>query len=72
MRTLRQKTGLSQDDLAVRAGLDAGSVARLEAGQADPTWGSMRRIARGLGVPLEGLAELAENLERGDSGESAV
>lgn len=63
VRTLRQKTGLSQDDLAGRAGLDAVSIARLEAGQVDPTWGSMRRIAGGLGVPLEELAELAETLE---------
>jgi transcriptional regulator with XRE-family HTH domain len=62
VRTLRQKAGLSKDDLAARAGLDAHSIARLEAGQVDPTWGSMRRIARGLGVPLEDLAELAETL----------
>jgi len=67
VRTLRQKTGLSQDALAARAGLDASSIARIEAGQVDPTWGSMRRIAAGLGVPLEELAELAETLEGGDS-----
>ena len=70
VRTLRQKTGLSQDALAARAGLDASSIARIEAGQVDPTWGSMRRIAAGLGVPLEELAELAETLE-GD-GEGSV
>ncbi|MGN6587191.1 MAG: helix-turn-helix domain-containing protein [Solirubrobacterales bacterium] len=62
VRTLRQKTGLSQDALAARAELDTRSIARLEAGQVDPTWGSMRRIAAGLGVPLEDLAELAETL----------
>jgi len=62
VRTLRQKTGLSQDDLAARAELDARSIACLEAGRIDPTWGSMRRIADGLGVPLEHLAELAETL----------
>ncbi|MGN6558742.1 MAG: helix-turn-helix domain-containing protein [Solirubrobacterales bacterium] len=62
VRTLRQKAGLSQDELAARAELDARSIARLEAGQVDPTWGSMRRIAGGLGVPLEDLAELAETL----------
>lgn len=66
VRTLRQKTGLSQGDLAARAGLDTRLIARLEAGEVDPTWGSMRRIAGGLGVPLEELAELAETLEGGD------
>jgi transcriptional regulator with XRE-family HTH domain len=67
VQALRQKAGLSQEALAARAGLDPSSIARVEAGQVDPTWGSMRRIASGLGVPLEELAELAETLE--ESGE---
>jgi transcriptional regulator with XRE-family HTH domain len=71
VRTLRQKTGLSQDALAARAGLDPSSIARIEAGNMDPSWGSMRRIAGGLGIPLEDLAELAEDLERGSPGEPA-
>lgn len=72
VRALRQKTGLSQDALAARAELDSASIARVEAGQVDPTWGSMRRIAGGLGVPLEELAELAEDFERGSRGEPAT
>jgi transcriptional regulator with XRE-family HTH domain len=67
VRTLRQKTGLNQDDLAARAALDVRSIARLEAGEVDPSWGSMRRIASGLGVPLEELAELAETLGGADT-----
>jgi transcriptional regulator with XRE-family HTH domain len=70
VRTLRRKTGLSQDALAARAGLDPSSIARIEAGNMDPSWGSMRRIAGGLGIPLEDLAELAEDLERGSPGAS--
>jgi transcriptional regulator with XRE-family HTH domain len=57
---LRRRAGLSQDDLAARADLDATSIARLEAGEVDPTWGSMRRIAKGLDVSLRELAEEAE------------
>jgi transcriptional regulator with XRE-family HTH domain len=65
VRALRQKAGMSQEALAARAGLDASSIARVEAGQVDPTWGSMRRIASGLGIPLEELAELAETFGQG-------
>lgn len=67
VRRLRQEKGLSQAALAVRAELDPGSIARLEAGSVDPTWGSMRRIASGLDVALEELAELAEAIEGGGS-----
>jgi transcriptional regulator with XRE-family HTH domain len=63
VRTLRQRVGLSQNALAARAELDPASIARIEAGEVDPSWGSMRRIARGLDVPLEELAEVAETLE---------
>ena len=37
---------------------------RLEAGRTNPTWGSVRRIAAGLGVALAELAALAEEIER--------
>ncbi|HET7417564.1 MAG TPA: helix-turn-helix transcriptional regulator [Solirubrobacterales bacterium] len=60
VRELRQRTGLSREALAARAELDATSISRIEEGAIDPTWGSMRRIAAGLGVSLEELAEEAE------------
>lgn len=58
---------LSQEALAERAELDPTEISRIEAGRADPAWGDVRRIAKGLGVPLEELAELAEELEEGPS-----
>jgi len=60
VQELRQRAGLSRAALAARAELDATSIARIEEGAIDPTWGSMRRIAAGLGVSLEELAEEAE------------
>lgn len=38
-------------------------VARIEAGEVDPTWGDARRIAAALGTSVDRLAELAEELE---------
>lgn len=61
MRTADQ---LSQETLAFRAKFHPTWISHLESGRVNPTWGSMRRIATGLYVPLSELAELAEELER--------
>jgi transcriptional regulator with XRE-family HTH domain len=63
VRALRQQAALSQETLAERSGLDPSAIARIESGRTDPTWGDVRRIAQALDVPLEELAELAEELE---------
>jgi transcriptional regulator with XRE-family HTH domain len=67
VRKLRLQAGLSQADLASRCELDPSWIGRIETGQANPTWGNVRRIAAGLGVPLEEVAELAESLENEDT-----
>jgi transcriptional regulator with XRE-family HTH domain len=54
---------MSQRTLAEKAGLSSSSISRVESGQHDPTWGSMRRIAEGLGVSMETLSELSEGFE---------
>ncbi|HEX7279583.1 MAG TPA: helix-turn-helix transcriptional regulator [Solirubrobacterales bacterium] len=63
VRQLREEAELSFEDLAERAGLPASRLAKIEAGEDDPLWGDMRRVAAGLGVSLEHLAELAEEFE---------
>jgi transcriptional regulator with XRE-family HTH domain len=55
IRQLRNEAQLSQEALGEKA-------------EINPTWGNVRRIARGLGVKLWRLAELAEKLERERSG----
>jgi transcriptional regulator with XRE-family HTH domain len=63
IRTLRERAELSQAALGARAELQPQSISSIEAGQHEPTWGDLRRIARGLEVPLEKLLELVERLE---------
>jgi transcriptional regulator with XRE-family HTH domain len=70
VRALRKELGLSQQDLAERAGLPPSWLAHLESGRHDPTWGDMRRLAAGLEVSLEKLSELAEELEGGQAPEA--
>jgi len=47
----------------IAAGLHPTSISHLESGRVNPTWGNVRRVAEGLGVPLPELAALAEDLE---------
>lgn len=64
VRQLREEAGWSQRVLADRAGISASWLSRIESGDYDPTWGTMRRVAGGLGISLEKLSEVAEELER--------
>ncbi|HEX5984175.1 MAG TPA: helix-turn-helix transcriptional regulator [Solirubrobacterales bacterium] len=64
VRKLREEAGWSQQGLADRAGVSASWLSRIESGDYDPTWGTMRRVAGGLDVSLEKLADVAGELEK--------
>ena len=55
---------MSQETLGHRAEIHPTWISHIESGRINPTWGNVRRIARGLDVPLAQLAALAEDLER--------
>lgn len=57
----RERVELSPAELGARVGLDEGRIAAIEAGEFEPTWGELRRIASALEV---GLPELLEEAER--------
>ena len=52
VRAARRRAGLSQVELARRAGTSQPSIARLERGMVSPTVISLDRIARALGAEL--------------------
>jgi transcriptional regulator with XRE-family HTH domain len=62
LRRLREDRDLTQEALAYRAGITAGSYARIELGQSVPGWDTVRRVADALGVTL---AELGTAVEKG-------
>lgn len=64
IRQLRDERGLTQQQLAAAADTDDKRISHLERGRTNPAWGTMRRIAAGLGVTLSEIAALAERLER--------
>lgn len=52
VRAARRRAGVSQTELAARAGTSQPSIARLEKGQVSPTVITLDRIARALGTDL--------------------
>jgi len=65
---LRLTGSLSRDEVAKRAGLSGMTIAAIEEGRQDPTWGNLRRLADGLGVELPTLNALAYELASGPAG----
>jgi transcriptional regulator with XRE-family HTH domain len=52
---LREKRGLTQEALAEHGGVHRVSLANIERGAKTPTFGTLERLARALGVSLERL-----------------
>ena len=68
VRELRRARGLSQDELAARSGMHRTYVGGIERGRRNPTYASLARLARGLGVrPWELLRRADQLAAEGDS-----
>ncbi len=63
IRELRLEKGLSQEELGHRAEIHPTWVSHVESGRNNPAWGTVRRIAAGLGIGIADLAARAEQLE---------
>ena len=61
LRALREKDGRSQEALAHDAGLTVGAMARIERGDTNPTWTTVRRITAALGVSLADLGRAVDS-----------
>jgi transcriptional regulator with XRE-family HTH domain len=60
IRDLREDRKLTQEDVAHEAGITPGTYSRIEGARANPTWTTVERIARAMGVSLSVLAEAVE------------
>ncbi len=52
LKALRDKAGLSQNGLAERSGVAVSTIRQFEYGMREPTYGTLVKLARGLGVSL--------------------
>jgi transcriptional regulator with XRE-family HTH domain len=50
LKELRDKAGLSQQELADKAGIHRVAVARIETGERSPAWDTAMKLAAALGV----------------------
>jgi transcriptional regulator with XRE-family HTH domain len=65
VRKAREEAELSQAAPAQKAGLTPTSIGEVESGEHEPTYGTMRRLAHGLGVSLPKLVKAIEEVEEG-------
>jgi XRE family transcriptional regulator, regulator of sulfur utilization len=64
LRAYRKTRGESQEELGFRAGLTAGTVSRIERGEARTEWETVRAVARALELRLADLGHEIEKIER--------
>ncbi len=57
LKAWRTRRGLTQKQLAARAKISHGYLARLETGRQDPTLGILEKLARALRIKVERLVE---------------
>jgi transcriptional regulator with XRE-family HTH domain len=64
IKQLREDRGLSQEALALAAGVHQTWMSRLESGTLNPSWGMVSRVAVALGVEVSDVAQAAERLKK--------
>lgn len=63
VKTRRQELGLTQEQLANDTELHQRWISNVETGKRNPSYGSLRRLAAGLGVSASQLIAQAERVE---------
>jgi len=61
LKLFRERLGWSQATLAEHSGVPRPTIAHLEAGQANPTLSVALRVARALGISIDGLVEATDD-----------
>ena len=67
---IRERRGMSRDELAETCELTPVELERVEQGELDEAWGILRRIAKALGMSLQALMSEAEEFAPGPGGEA--
>jgi transcriptional regulator with XRE-family HTH domain len=63
LRRIRQRAGITQEELGHSAGIHPTWISRIESGVNNPAWGTVRRLVAGLDVTLLELVALIERIE---------
>lgn len=63
IRHIREREGLTQEDLAFEAGFHPTWISRIETGSQSTGWATVKRVADALQVTMVELVALAERIE---------
>jgi len=64
IRYCRLRAGLTQEELAARAGISQPALARIESGRVIPRIDTVERIFRACGMTLEAVPRAGEGIDR--------
>jgi transcriptional regulator with XRE-family HTH domain len=64
LRELREAAGLSQYELAKQSGVSKQALSKLERGERQPSWETVRKLARALNVSVAAFDEDDEDARR--------
>ncbi len=64
LKHARGRAGLTQRQLAAKAGIPQETIARIESGRVDPRVGTLDRLLEGCGFGLEHLPRLGIGIDR--------
>lgn len=67
IRFIRQNAKLTQRQVADKSGIHLTQISDLERGKVNPTHRTIKRLAKGLGVPCSQIFTLEEVFARGES-----
>jgi transcriptional regulator with XRE-family HTH domain len=62
IRELRDKTGMTQEAVAQRAGITVAHLSGIERGHANPSWAAVMAIAEALDISIVEIARRVEKL----------
>jgi transcriptional regulator with XRE-family HTH domain len=62
---LRESRELNKTELAAKAGIATSTLLDIELGKTEAKWGTLRRLATALTIPLDALIEMADELAPG-------
>ena len=69
MKMLRERAGITPAELAEKIGVREPDMEKIERGEVDADWATLRILAKELKLPLDALIELAEECAPGEGGE---
>lgn len=72
LKEIREKQGMTQEDLAFRMGISQPAVSSIESGNTDPKLGTLRRYANALGCVISHHVETDDGRPSGCAKEEVV